>query len=703
MKPKRNGPILRFGTLLSLLILFVLICAVMGVAITPQNYNLKPADIASVDILAVREVVDVDATQAQKQAARAAVPQVFSVDKTLTLRIEQKLADYFASVANVRMTAAQMLKPFLDEYEANGSVGTAPTYSNSLKESQWQTLLSLWPAKTDKTALGGFMAINEESLLGAQAQTTAIFAQLLDTGVRESQLLDTASALGASIDALSASAQTKALMKQAALGNIEANAFFDSAATEHKRNTAADAVPDVIFQKGQVVVRAGETVTQRHIEMLRSMGMLTGGIVWSVYIGAFSCALLAITALGTYLHYQTRIERDFKKVLMICIITLFIVLMSALIQRVGLELVPVTFVAISLALTIGRTTGIICGLTTTFICSATALATGLEALNVLTFLVSGALTCALAAFWVEKRPTRSGIIGVGIATGFAGAVLVLIVNAMTQMPVNRMLVAMGMEFAGGLLVGVLCLGTTPVWENVFSALTPMKLMELCNPTNALLKRLMFEAPGTYHHSVMVGNLAEAAAEAIGANGLLARVGAYYHDVGKLVAPQYFSENQQSGVNPHDMLPPLDSARIILRHPRDSAATLRDHGVAKPVIDIALQHHGSTTVGYFYQKAKEADPNTDKSEYRYSCGRPETPEAAIVMLADSCEAATRANGGDYEKTLASIIRERMEDGQLDHVSLTFSQLDDISNAFACVLRGAYHGRVQYPKTGSEPSP
>jgi putative nucleotidyltransferase with HDIG domain len=273
----------------------------------------------------------------------------------------------------------------------------------------------------------------------------------------------------------------------------------------------------------------------------------------------------------------------------------------------------------------------------------------------------------------------------------------MIAGLLTYANMEQTVIRMGVSLVSGLLSGVLCLGTTPVWENIFKALTPMKLMELCNPTNALLKRLMFEAPGTYHHSVMVGNLAEAAAEAIGANGLLARVGAYYHDVGKLSAPMYFSENQQPGHNPHDALAPLESARIILRHPHDGAAYLREQGIAQPIIDIALEHHGDTPVGYFLNAAKERGESVDAREFCYTGGKPTSAEAAIVMLADCCEAATRAcaPNGDYRAVMNKIVRKRMEDGQFDRVDMTFAELGTVVDTFESVLRGAYHSRVQYP--------
>lgn len=255
------------------------------------------------------------------------------------------------------------------------------------------------------------------------------------------------------------------------------------------------------------------------------------------------------------------------------------------------------------------------------------------------------------------------------------------------------------SLAGGMLSAVLLLGTLPLWENVFGMLTPYKLMELAGPNQPLIKRLLTEAPGTYHHSVMVANLAESAAEAVGADALLARVGAYYHDIGKLNNPMLFMENQ-GGDNPHDQMDPQESARLILAHVRDGLVLARQHRLPQAIRTFVAEHHGKTMVKYFYLKAREADPDTDEQKYRYPGPLPQTKESAIVMLADAVESAARsmrdAGWDRIRETVTALMTERMQEGQLDECDLTVAQVRQMQGLFLRALKSLYHERVKYPQ-------
>src|SRR5699024_7747436 len=219
------------------------------------------------------------------------------------------------------------------------------------------------------------------------------------------------------------------------------------------------------------------------------------------------------------------------------------------------------------------------------------------------------------------------------------------------------------------------------------------------PNHPLLRKLLVEAPGTYHHSIMVANLSETACEAIGANGLLARVGAYYHDIGKTVRPHYFIENQLAIKNPHDVIDPKQSADIIISHPYDGAAMLKKHRLPKEIIDIAEQHHGTSLLKYFYYKEKEFNKDVKESEYRYPGPKPQTKEAAIICICDSVEAAVRSlkepTEEKIEEIVSSIINDRMMDGQLDECPITLKELKSIRIAIGETLKGIFHSRIQYP--------
>ena len=254
-------------------------------------------------------------------------------------------------------------------------------------------------------------------------------------------------------------------------------------------------------------------------------------------------------------------------------------------------------------------------------------------------------------------------------------------------------------FVSGLLSAILTIGLLPFFEAGFGVLSTLKLIELSSPNHPLLKKILTEAPGTYHHSVMVANLAEAACEAIGANGLLARVGCYYHDIGKTRRPQFFIENQMNIENPHNHISPETSKDIIIAHATDGAQMLKKHKLPKEIVDIAEQHHGTTLLKYFYYKAKEENDHIDEMDYRYPGPKPQTKEAAIISIADSVEAAVRSmthpTPEQIKNLIDSIVQDRLKDGQLNECDITLKEIEVIKKTFSETLNGIFHSRIEYP--------
>lgn len=253
---------------------------------------------------------------------------------------------------------------------------------------------------------------------------------------------------------------------------------------------------------------------------------------------------------------------------------------------------------------------------------------------------------------------------------------------------------------GGFLLSVIIsMGLLPFIENILNFTSPIKLIDLMNPRHPLLHRLSTEAPGTYSHSLMVANLAEQAAEAINADSLLCRVGAYYHDIGKIKRPEYFVENQYGGVNPHDNLNPRISAIYIISHVRDGVELAKEYNLPPSVIDFIRTHHGTSLVYYFYHKAKSLGMNVTEAEFRYPGPKPFTKETAILMLADSIEASARTLSNYDVNTLKDLIEEivkmKIEDEQLQNAPLTLSELEKIKDAFLKTLISTYHKRIRYP--------
>lgn len=306
---------------------------------------------------------------------------------------------------------------------------------------------------------------------------------------------------------------------------------------------------------------------------------------------------------------------------------------------------------------------------------------------VIAYLVSS----TFATLTVEHLKQRMHLIISGVISGVI-MYLIIISEDFTNMRLEQ-----AYALLNGVISPVLAIGIMPIMESVFSMVTPMRLMELSNTTKPLIKKLMMEAPGTYHHSLYTGHLAEAAAADIGADTFLARTGAYYHDVGKLYKPDYFYENQAGAENPHDSLSPEESAEILSRHVTEGVAILKKNRLPKPVIDIARSHHGDSIMQYFYDKALKSDPNVDVQKFSYKGIKPRTKEETIVMLADCVEAACRANQEvDPEITIGKVIDQKVKEGQLSDSELSFAEIAIIKKSFRNAMNASGHDRLKYPK-------
>lgn len=313
--------------------------------------------------------------------------------------------------------------------------------------------------------------------------------------------------------------------------------------------------------------------------------------------------------------------------------------------------------------------------------------------------IGSLLACVAGVTAVSVIGERSRLISAGglvvAVTGGAALGATLVQGGLWR----ESLAAGGLGLVGGALTVVLMLGLLPVFELVFGVTTDVRLLELANPAHPLLKRLMMEAPGTYSHSVITGNLAESAALQVGASGLLARVGAYYHDVGKLRRPGFFVENQAGAQNPHDNTSPSLSALIITAHVREGVELAEEYRLPQEIVDIVRQHHGTSMVTYFYNKAAAAGGPVYEADFRYAGERPRSREAALVMLADSCEAAVRSTTKPtlprIEEVVRKVVSGKLADHQLDLANLTLAEIETVIGVYTRMLASVYHPRVEYP--------
>lgn len=680
-----------------LAILVLCVFGIVAIAITPKSYDLQVGSVPEENITAPREVEDTAATDALKKRAREAVSPVYSKDGAETVTMQEKIQAYYEEIDQVRNHAFVQLDAVSSQWEAAGQIGPAPTIETVLTEAFYQELNQLMPEQVDNETLHQLLLATDAQWQAAKNQATESSNAAFENGVGEDAVVLTRDGVQKQLEALDVPDVCKQMAMKPITKYLNANLLYDEDATEEARDKAENDVTPVVYKKGQVIVKSGEEVTESQFAVLQTLGMVAGGFNASLYIGVLLVVVL-LTAMGVYLIREKDPDIESKTLLMGGICIVFVLLAALLVIRTNPGFVPVCFVAMTMSMVVNAHTGMVLGNLTSALVGVMALVGGATSQVAFAVLLSGMAGSTACAKLADRCKSRVRILGCGLVAGAAGGAVYICMGLLMGNAFLTILQSVLVSLAVALVASMVCLGSTPIWEQGFKILTPMKLMELCNPTNPLLHRLSMEAPGTYHHSIMVGNLAEAAAEAVGADPLLARAAAYYHDVGKLKAPAFYAENQpQDMPNPHDKLTPLESVQIIRNHTIDGERMILEAGIAPEIARIARQHHGTTLMYYFYNKARENDPNVDPSLFRHNGGKPTTREAALIMLADATEAATRAGGatGDYKRTMEKIIQQRYDDGQLDLVNFTFQDLNTIAREFESVLRGMYHQRIQYP--------
>ena len=457
-------------------------------------------------------------------------------------------------------------------------------------------------------------------------------------------------------------------------------------------------------KRGITIIRRGDEVTQERYEQLQSLAFAqrqrSGDVSWArTVLGRFLLVTLALSQFFLYLYLlRPGIFFDLRKMSLVALLLALALVGFLIAGTVGggaSYVVPISLISILLTIAFDSRVGILAAMTL-------ALLGGLTMGYDFEFAFATLLVGILAVFSVRDVKNRSQLLA-SAALVLLGYALVLLGYALLRADpfTDRFfaeLIAVGVHALLVLLAAPLLYGI----ERGFGITTDMTLLELSDTNRPLLKELSLKAPGTFNHSLQVANLAEAAADAIGCNALRARVGALYHDVGKMRKPEYFIENQQPGENPHEKIKPSMSAIVLMSHVKDGLEIARDSKLPVVLRDFIASHHGTSLMEFFYRRAQaeaSEEDTIDESEFRYPGPRPQTSEQAIVMLADSIEAASRSLDKPTPKKLESlidgIVASRLSDGQLDDSSLTFSDLATIKETFLNLLAGIYHFRVRYP--------
>ena len=720
------------------------LCAVTAGLVAPSQWAITTYDASSSllgspaqgDIKAPRDIAveDREVTQARRTAAAIAVRRVYDLDTHVTTAVGRQLVK---AVSNARREFEADETRDADDWQPD-----VAAYKQTLEQSMGVNLpleivegfLSLkFSVKAQLQLEDTLMAVQERAIVSSRQNLTGearhgiVIQEIPDTGKGKLPVEDISSVLeldevpGLARQILR-TADSSELDRSAAQWAtslitllVRPNLTPNRAATESARDLAELSVKTVSIniKKGEMIVRDGEKYTQRHLTVLRALNQSTRqGSRWSSSIGAGLLTILLL--LGVVLFSRdSRWARRLHAREYFFLTSVFLFSMGGakvwmLLSRAVQDTYPVVsaeFCIYAMPVAAGvMVVGLVLRAEPTVVMALLngLLMTLMASDNKLfaVYVLVGTLTAAIA---VRKITARSDVLRAGAWVGLAQAFAVISVQLFDgELSLAGFFIYVPIAFGSGILSAALALSIMPIVEFVFRYTTELKLLELANLNHPALKELLVEAPGSYHHSIMVGALVEAAAEAIGANSLLARVMSYYHDLGKGCNAPYFIENQRDGFNPHKKLKASMSAMIIRRHVTDGLEIAKRYKLGEPILAGIAQHHGTTLIQYFYHKAiEECEENgtVGENEYRYPGQKPQTREAALVMIGDSIEAAARTLSDPTPARLQGLVNKiinvKFTDGQLDECDLTLKDLHLMAKAFIRILTSIYHKRIEYP--------
>ena len=659
---------------------FVATIVCIGTGSIQQRETVQVGSVATKRYVAPEDTVDEAATEKLREAAANSVGPIYKTDTT---------------VMDKNVTMVEGVFQELDTVLAGMPEGES--FYNAVQEISLEL-----PVVLSNRQLMAYENLTAEQRKAFANDCVSVLKEIYDKGVTADGLTEAkASGLGY-LQELAWSSDLKTMAGVILSAAVEPNLIVDEAAVEASKEEKRAEVDEVLIRKNQKIVDEGEIITQEIYDKLVSLNLVSEtGLEGSLMPMLGSLVITGMLFAAMYLFFRWgkgNILLKPNEIRMLFTIYMMMVLLIRILANLTIfTIVPVGLFAMLVSLLVGRRMAL--WLNALFCIIGCFIFNG-----DVQFLMYALISGTFAALIIQKTDKRSHLIPAALGMAAVDFVTTISLGFFFGEGYSaELLLQSGIGAVTWLLSMIVAVGSLPFWENMFEANTPLRLMELTNPNNELLRKLMIEAPGTYHHSLIVANLAETAVYDIGGNTALARAGAYYHDVGKLRYPQFFAENQ-SGHNPHDELPPEKSAKIITGHTKGGLELAERYKLPPVVRDMIVEHHGNSLVKFFYFKALKlyGAENVNEADYRYQGRIPSSRESAVVMLADTVEAAVRSMLGhgktmeEAEAAVKNLMKDKLDDGQLNNSGLTLNELETIRLAFLKVFHGMYHERVSYPE-------
>jgi putative nucleotidyltransferase with HDIG domain len=683
----------RLRTILYGLIFFAIATAALVVQVPAfGQVALSEGEVSQTDIRAPRRFTFISEVLTQQQRALA----------------EQQVQDVYdppqARIARQQIDRARTVLAFVDMVRSD-------PYATRERKAQWlsnMTDVALTPAAIDY-----ILGFDDRAWKAVQTEILDVLERTMREEIRPTQLDAVQRSVPARVSPLLTEEQnlTVTLFVR---GLLKPNTFYNAEKTAEARRAARESIQPVMrtFEEGEIIVRAGDVVSQFDVEALEAMGLRQTTLTWNDVVGAGGFILLCCIWFGLYLfrYADAFWANEHYVTLLFALLIAFTIAAKLMIP--GHTVLPYLYPIAALSMLVTVLMNFRLSVVATLLMALIVGYLGGRSFELTFYAFMGGL---IGPMILGRAERLSAYAWAGLFVSVVNAAVILAFRLASQtLDALGLATLLGAALINGLLSAGITVASFYFLGSVFGITTSLRLMELSRPNHPLLRQLLLSAPGTYHHSILVSNLAEEAASRIGADALLARVGSYYHDVGKIPEPYFFIENQMDGINVHDRLDPKTSADIVRRHVAAGIELANKHKLPARIVSFIPEHHGTTVAVYFYTMALrsvEDQTQVNMDDYRYPGPKPQSRETAIVMLADGCESAVRSarttSEEEIDEIVRRIIRSRLMDGQLDECDLTMRDLEEIRQAFVKMLQGVFHPRIPYPDLASarpaEPAP